>query len=207
MNDVIIIVPTLNEKENILILFNKLNLTNLGFDLLFVDDNSQDGSQEIIKDLAKKNQNINYIFRPKKMGIGSAHKDGFIWSYKKNYKIVVTMDADGTHDPKYIKLLIEQLKNFDIIITSRFLKKDLLENWPLPRIFLTKLRHVAISLLLSIPYDSSGAFRCINRQKVILSDLILAKDDGYSFFWESGLNIFCKNDFLSFVFALSPTIS
>ena len=185
MNDVIIIVPTLNEKKNILILFNKLNLTNLGFDLLFVDDNSQDGSQEIIKDLAKKNQNINYIFRPKKMGIGSAHKDGFIWSYKKNYKIVVTMDADGTHDPKYIKLLIEQLKNFDIIITSRFLKKDLLENWPLPRIFLTKLRHVAISLLLSIPYDSSGAFRCINRQKVILSDLILAKDDGYSFFWES----------------------
>ena len=50
-----------------------------------------------------KNQNINYIFRPKKMGVGSAHKDGFVWAYKKNYKTIITMDADLTHDPKYIK--------------------------------------------------------------------------------------------------------
>ena len=68
MNDVIIIVPTLNEKENIEILINQLFTTNLVFDLLFVDDNSNDGTQEVIKDLVKKKQNINYIFRPKKNG-------------------------------------------------------------------------------------------------------------------------------------------
>ena len=124
MNNVIIIVPTLNEKENIEILINQLVTTNIVFDLLFIDDNSNDGTQEAIKDLVKKKQNINYIFRPKKMGIGSAHKDGFIWSYKKSYKIIITMDADGTHDPKYIKFLIEKLKNFDMITTSRFLEKD-----------------------------------------------------------------------------------
>ena len=56
-------------------------------ELIIVDDNSTDGSREIIKNLAKNNQNINYIFRPKKMGVGSAHKDGFVWAYKKNYKI------------------------------------------------------------------------------------------------------------------------
>ena len=185
MNDIIIIVPTLNEKENIEILFNKLNTTNIRFDLLFIDDNSSDGSQEIIKNLIKKNQNINCIFRPKRMGIGSAHKDGFVWSYKKNYKIIITMDSDGTHDPKYIKFMIEELKNFDMVITSRFLEKNSLKNWPLFRIFLTKLRHLTISLFLSMPYDSSGAFRCINCKKVILSDLILAKNDSYSYFWES----------------------
>ena len=185
MNDVIIIVPTLNEKENIEILINQLVTTNIVFDLLFIDDNSNDGTQELIKDLVKKKQNINYIFRPKKMGIGSAHKDGFIWSYKKNYKIIITMDADGTHDPKYIKFLTEKLKNFDIITTSRFLKKNLLENWPLHRAFLTRARHVLISLLLSISYDASGAFRCINCEKVSLSDLILAKNNGYAYFWES----------------------
>ena len=185
MNDIIIIAPTLNEKKNIEILFNKLNATNIKFDLLFIDDNSSDGSQEIIKTLLKENQNINYIFRPKRMGIGSAHKDGLIWSYKKNYKIIITMDTDGTHDPKYIKFLIEKLKNFDMVITSRFLEKNSLESWPLFRIFLTKLRHLTISLLLSISYDSSGAFRCINCQKIALSDLILAKNDGYSYFWES----------------------
>ena len=185
MNDVIIILPTLNEKENIAILFEKLSKVNISFDLLFIDDNSNDGTQELIKNLVKKNQNINYIFRPRKMGIGSAHKDGLIWSYKKNYEIVVTMDADGTHDCKYIKHLIEKLKNFDIVVTNRFLEKNSLEGWPLFRIFLTKLRHFVISLLLSMPYDSSGAFRCINCQTVALSDLILAKKDGYEYFWES----------------------
>ena len=185
MNDVIIILPTLNEKENIAILFEKLSKVNISFDLLFIDDNSSDGTQELIKDLVKKNQNIDYIFRPRKMGIGSAHKDGLIWSYKKNYKIIITMDSDGTHDPKYIKFMIEELKNFDMVITSRFLEKNSLQDWPLLRIFLTKLRHLTISLLLSMSYDSSGAFRCINCQKITLSDLILAKDDGYSYFWES----------------------
>ena len=185
MNNIIIVIPTLNEKENIKILFNKLTATNLVFDLLFIDDNSSDGSQEIIKDLVKKNQNIDCIFRPKKMGIGSAHKEALVWCYKKNYKTIITMDADGTHDPKYLKFLIKELKNFNIVITSRFLGKNLLEGWPLFRVFLTRLRYVTISLLLSIPYDSSGAFRCINCQKVALSDLILAKDDGYAYFWES----------------------
>ena len=157
MNDIIIIFPTLNEKQNIEILLNKLITINISFDLLFVDDNSSDGSQETIKDLAKNNQNINYIFRPQKMGVGSAHKDGFIWAYQKNYKTIVTMDADGTHDPKYLKLLIEKLKNFDIVITNRFLEKNLL----------------------------SGAFRIIDCKKISLSDLILAKNNGYAYFWES----------------------
>jgi dolichol-phosphate mannosyltransferase len=185
MNNIIIIVPILNEKKNIEILFKKLNTINIGFDLLFIDDNSSDGSREIIKNLVKNNQNINYIFRPKKMGIGSAHKDGFIWAYKKNYKIIITMDVDGTHDSKYIKCLIEELKNSDIVVTNRFLEKNLLENWPLFRIFLTTLRHLTISLLLSMPYDSSGAYRCINRRGVSLSDIILAKNDSYAYFWES----------------------
>ena len=185
MNDIIVIVPTLNEKNNIEDLVTKLNITGISFDLLFVDDNSIDGTQEVIKNMTKKYSNINYIFRPKKMGIGSAHKDGFIWSYKKNYKIIITMDSDGTHDPKYIKFMIEELKNFDMVITSRFLEKNSLQDWPLLRIFLTKLRHLTISLLLSMSYDSSGAFRCIKCQKITLSDLILARNDGYSYFWES----------------------
>jgi dolichol-phosphate mannosyltransferase len=81
--------------------------------------------------------------------------------------------------------LIEKLENCDIVITSRFLKKNSLENWPLQRIFLTRIRHVLIFLLLSISYDASGAFRCINCEKVTLSDLILAKNNSYAYFWES----------------------
>ena len=185
MNDIIIIVPILNEKGNIEILFNKLTAINIRFDLLFIDDNSNDGSLEVIKNLLKKNQNINCIYRPKKMGIGSAHKEALIWSYKKKYKIIITMDADGTHDPKHIKLLIKKLENFDVVTTSRFLDKNSLNEWPFFRVFLTTLRHITISFLLSMPYDSSGAFRCINAQKVALIDLILSKNNNYSYFWES----------------------
>jgi dolichol-phosphate mannosyltransferase len=193
MNNVIIIVPTLNEKKNVEILFNQLVATNIVFDLLFIDDNSEDGTQEVIKDLAKKKQNINYIFRPKKMGVGSAHKDGFIWAYKKHYKTIITMDADGTHDSEYLKPLIEGLENYDIVITNRFLEKNLLINWPLFRIFLTRTRHILISLFLSMSYDASGAFRCINCEKISLSDLILAKNNGYPYFWESIFILHKKN--------------
>jgi dolichol-phosphate mannosyltransferase len=193
MNNVIIIVPTLNEKKNVEILFNQLVATNIVFDLLFIDDNSEDGTQEAIKDLAKKKQNINYIFRPKKMGVGSAHKDGFIWAYKKHYKTIITMDADGTHDSEYLKPLIEGLENYDIVITNRFLEKNLLINWPLFRIFLTRTRHILISLFLSMSYDASGAFRCINCEKISLSDLILAKNNGYPYFWESIFILHKKN--------------
>ena len=185
MNNIIIIVPTLNEKNNIENLVSKLNITKISFDLLFVDDNSIDGTQEVIKNMIKKYPNINYIFRPKKKGIGSAHKEGLMWSFKRNYNTIITMDADGTHDPKYISFMIEKLKNFDIVTTSRFLEKNALEGWPIFRVFLTTLRHITISLLLSIPYDSSGAFRCINCKKISLSDLILAKNNSYSYFWES----------------------
>ena len=185
MNNTIIIIPIINEKENIEILFNKLTETNIEFDLLFIDDNSNDGSQELIINLAKENKNIYYIFRPKKMGIGSAHKDAFKWAYKKKYQLLISIDADGTHDPKYLKLFINKLKNNDIVISNRFMKSNLLKNWPLFRIWLTFLRYLVICLLLSIPYDSSGAFRCIDCKKVSLSDLILAKDNGYSYFWES----------------------
>ena len=187
MRNILVIVPTLNEKNNIIILLKKLKLTKILHDILFIDDNSKDGSQEVIKKIAKKNRNINYIFRPKKLGIGSAHKEGFVWSYKKKYKIIVTMDADGTHDPKYMKFMIQKLQrsNYDVVTTSRFLKKNSLKNWPLFRIILTTLRHIAISFLLFMPYDASGAFRCINCRKVKLKDLILTKQDSYSYFWES----------------------
>jgi len=181
----LVIVPTLNEQRNILVLYNKLKKTNIDFDILFVDDNSDDGSRKIIKKLANKSGKVKYIFRPKKMGVGSAHKDAFVWSYKKKYHILITIDADGTHDPKYIKLFLNNLKNNDIVISNRFMKSGLLQDWPFIRVFLTFLRHITIRLLLSIPYDSSGAFRCINCKKVSLSDLILATDNGYSYFWES----------------------
>ena len=81
----LLIIPTLNERKNITILLKKIKKIDQKLNILFVDDNSTDGTREEILDLKKKNKSINYIFRPKKMGIGSAHKDGLKYAYKKKF--------------------------------------------------------------------------------------------------------------------------
>jgi len=105
------------------------------------------------------------------------------------------MDADGTHDPKYFKRLLYLSDTNHIVITNRFLRKDSMKSWPILRILITKIRHIAVKLLLGMPYDSSGAFRCYNVQNVDINDILKAKDNGYSFFWES-LFIFFKKKYL-----------
>lgn len=181
----LLIIPTLNERENITLLFKKIRKIDTKINILFVDDNSTDGTREEILHLKKRNKSIFYIFRPKKMGIGSAHKDGLKFAYKKKYKIILTMDADGTHNPKYIKKLLKYSLNYDLISTNRFEQKNSLIEWPIQRRLLTRVRYYLINILLNIRYDSSGAYRCYNAKNIKLNDILIAKNDGYSFFWES----------------------
>ena len=179
-----VIVPTLNEKNNIYKLIEKIRKTKIKLDVLFIDDNSNDGTQNEIKSLKRKFKFINYIFRKNKSGIGSAHKDGIKYCYSKKYDLIITMDSDGTHDPKYFNQLIKYSKKFDYILTSRFKKDDLIKDWPLVRKFITYTRHVLVKLFLDMNYDASGAFRCFHTKKVKLRDILEAKNNEYAFFWE-----------------------
>ena len=123
----LLIIPTLNESKNITTLFKKIKKVEQKLNILFVDDNSTDGTREEILTLKKKNKSVYFIFRPKKLGIGSAHKDGLKYAYKKKYKTILTMDADGTHNPKYIKNLLKISTKYDLISTNRF--KQLNKDW------------------------------------------------------------------------------
>ncbi len=189
----LIIIPTLNENKNIKKLFFQIKKLKSNFDILFIDDNSTDGTKQEIINFNKKFNNVKYIFRPKKLGIGSAHKIGLIYGYKKKYKKIITMDADGTHDPKYIKELINLSDEFDLIITNRFINPKSLKDWPLFRKILTSIRFYLINILLNFNYDSSGAYRCYNVKKIKINDILLAKDNSYSFFWESIFHLHKKN--------------
>ena len=182
---ILIIIPTLNEIKNIKILFEQIKRLGIKFDILFIDDNSTDGTQQEIKTLKRKNKNISFYFRPAKLGIGSAHKVGLIYGFKKKYKKILTMDADGTHNPKYIKQMLSHSNRYNLIITNRFLKKNSIRDWPLFRKFLTSFRYYLINVLLGFKFDSSGAYRCYDVNKIKLEHILLAKDDSYSFFWES----------------------
>ncbi len=181
----ILIIPTLNESKNITTLFKKIKKVDKKLNILFVDDNSTDGTKEEILNLKKKNKSVYFIFRPKKLGIGSAHKDGLKYAYKKKYKTILTMDADGTHNPKYIKNLLKFSLKYDLVSTNRFQQKNSLIEWPIQRRFLTKVRYYLINILLNTDFDSSGAYRCYNAKNIKLSDILDAKNNGYSFFWES----------------------
>lgn len=181
----LIIIPTLNERGNISILYNRIIKSYKKAHILFIDDNSEDGSQTEIINLKKKNKKVNFIFRKKKLGIGSAHKLGILTGIKKKFRYILTMDCDGTHHPKYINAMIKHLGSNDVILTNRFLNKNSIEGWDLKRILITKTRYFLVKLLLGSKLDSSGGFRLYDFNKVKIDDILRAKDNGYSFFIES----------------------
>ena len=185
MNKELVIIPTYNESINAKIIYEKIRHKNKKIDILFIDDNSPDKTADVIKSIQIKDNKVYLIVRDRKRGIGSAHKDGFKWAKKNFYRGVVTIDADLSHNPDLIKKMLELVKKNDIIITGRFLRKDTLEEWPIIRRIITHARHYVVKKLFNIPFDTSGAFRCYNFDKVKFEDLISARDDGYSFFWES----------------------
>lgn len=181
----LIVIPTLNEKGNISVLYNKLITKYKKAHILFIDDNSNDGSKNEIINLRKKNKKVSYIFRKKKLGIGSAHKLGILTGIKKKFRYIITMDCDGTHHPKYIKTMFKHLNLNEIILTNRFLNKNSLKEWHLKRILITRIRYFLVRILLGSKLDSSGGFRLYDFNKVKLNDILEAKDNGYFFFIES----------------------
>ena len=181
----ILIIPTYNELRNVPIIYKKIRKYNHNLDILFIDDNSPDKTIDEIKKIQKMDPKVKYILRKKKNGIGSAHKTGIKWVVKNNYKICITMDADLTHDPKFIPRMIKLSKRFHLVQTNRFLDKRSLISWPLYRRILTKLRFILLYLLLGLNCDSSGAFRCYNFNKLNYKLLLFAKNNSYSFFWET----------------------
>ncbi len=186
-------IPTLNEKLNILKIYKKIRKFDKKKDILFLDDNSKDGTIEEVKKIIKKDKKVFLKIRKKKLGIGSAHKDIIKYSYKKKYFLLITMDADGTHDPKYILKMLKRIKNKDVIITNRFYYKNSISSWPVIRRIITYSRHYLINYLLSIKFDTSGAYRIYKLKKIKIKDLLSAKHNGYSFFWESIYVLLKKN--------------
>lgn len=183
---ILAVVPTLNEKNNIENLFFKLNKLKK-ITTLFIDDNSTDGTREIIIKLSKKYKNLKYIFRPKRLGIGSAHKCGFKWAKKNKFNFCVTLDADMTHNPNLINKMVylAKNKNCQIISTTRFKLKSSLKSWPFFRIVITKVRYYLVKFLLKTKFDSSGGFRLYNLNKIKIHDLFISKNNSYFYLIES----------------------
>lgn len=185
MNKTLIFIPTYNEINNIESILKQILALNLDVDILFLDDNSPDGTGQLLDALAKTNNCISIIHRKGKLGIGSAHIDGINWAYEKGYDKLITMDCDFTHSPDYIKEFIANADDNDIVIGSRFIQEESLISWNIYRRFLTNLGHLLTTTILSMPYDATGAYRLYRLDRISKDFLEMIDSIGYSFFFES----------------------
>lgn len=182
---VLIFVPTYNERENIGRLHDELQAMKIDCHFLFMDDNSPDGTGQLMDEIASKHPNVHVVHRASKLGIGSAHREGIMWAYAHGYKTLITMDCDFTHPPEYIPQLLAASAEHDIVVTSRYLQKGSLADWNLFRKALTKLGHFLTCHLLRMKYDATNAFRLYRLDRIPNYFLDLVSSNSYSFFFES----------------------
>lgn len=181
----LLFVPTYNEKDNVPLLCNELAKLNIPMDILFIDDSSPDGTGKILEEIAAKNPHITVLHRESKQGIGSAHQSGIKWAYEHGYDVLLSMDADFTHRPEYLKKLLAQAETSDVVVGSRYMSANSLPGWNIVRRMLTCTGHALTSLLLHMPYDATGAFRLYRIDRIPHSAFQLVESRGYSFFFES----------------------
>jgi len=190
---VLVIVPTYNEAENIAALIREVRNLDIDPEILIIDDNSPDGTANIVKTIMERDPKVHLIERPKKMGLGSAYITGFKWALDRNFDVVVEMDADFSHDPKDIKRLVENLENCDAVIGSRYVKGVSVVNWPISRLLLSYFANLYARVITGVKIrDLTSGFKAIKTEYLRVIDLDGIKSDGYAFQIELHFNLWFK---------------
>ena len=179
---ILVFTATYNESECIEELIKAIKTLEPELDLLIIDDNSPDNTADKIINLQKTFKKLFLIKRNGKLGLDSAHKEGYQYALKNNYDYLITMDADFSHDPNEIKNFIQNLEEFPFVIGSRYMKggKNLMEK---KRSFLSKYGNLLIKFFLKINCNEyTTSYRGFNLKKLTNFNLDLVKTKGYSFF-------------------------
>ena len=180
----IVITPTYNEKSNIAEIIEKLfSLKINSLEVLVVDDNSPDGTAEVVRKLAQKYP-VNLIVRSEKRGLGTAYTAAFknILSQSGSSDVVIQMDADLSHDPAVIPVFLNQIKNCDVVLGSRYIKGGGVKNWNFFRRIVSRWSNVYARVILGLPYrDLTGGFKCWKREVLEKIDLDSLSSVGYNF--------------------------
>ncbi|MCK4641341.1 MAG: polyprenol monophosphomannose synthase [Candidatus Marinimicrobia bacterium] len=196
--ETVVIVPTYNEKDNIATVIDKLTALNLDLHILVIDDNSPDGTGDIVKNLQKKNEHIFIIERSGKLGLGTAYIRGFHWALERGYKYILEMDADLSHNPNDVPRLIKTCKKgADLTIGSRYSEGVNVINWPIKRLLLSYGANKYTRIVTRMPVkDATAGFKCFHRDVLEAIDLSKVKSSGYSFqiemnfrAWKKGFKI------------------
>lgn len=179
----LVISPTYNEVENIDRLIQKLLETEV--DILFVDDASEDGTGEKIKEWSKKSDRIHLIERPVKLGLGTAYVSGFKWALERDYQYIFEMDADLSHDPAEIPRFLKKCEEgYDLVIGSRYTHGTIsVVGWDFRRLLLSKFANKYATVILGLNFltDVTSGYRCYRRSVLEKIELESIKSNGYAF--------------------------
>ena len=178
----LIIVPTYNERDNIGGLLDQLLALPFGLEVLVVDDNSPDGTGDLVAERQKADPRIHLLRRAGKLGLGSAYVAGFRYALAQGAQYVFEMDADFSHDPVAIGDFLKAVENADLVLGSRYLHGVTVVNWPLSRLILSFSANLYTRIITGMPVvDATGGFKCFRRRALQGIRLDRVRTEGYGF--------------------------
>lgn len=195
MRRILVIIPTFNESENIAKIIPEVlahSDENNEFNVLVVDDNSPDGTAEIVKGM--NNKNVFIIEREGKLGLGTAYVRGFNYAIENKFDLVFEMDADFSHDPKYLpEFLVKIDEGNDMVVGSRYINGVSVLNWPMGRLILSYVANIYTRLVTGLKVkDTTAGFACYKVSSLSQIDLDKVRSNGYSFQIEMKFKMYKK---------------
>lgn len=179
----LIITPTYNERANVATLIERVLAKDARLEILIVDDNSPDGTGDVVATIVAANPRVHLMRRPGKMGLGTAYRDGFRWALERDYELIFEMDADFSHDPDHLPQFLKAAETADFVLGSRYLNgKVTVVNWPMSRLILSYGANIYARLVTGLKlWDATGGFKCFHRRVLQAIDLNDVRSNGYAF--------------------------
>jgi dolichol-phosphate mannosyltransferase len=179
---VLVVVPTYNERVNVPLIVPAILGQDPRIDVLVVDDSSPDGTGELADQLAAENPRVHVLHRSQKEGLGKAYIAGFRWALDHGYDLIFEMDADFSHDPRFLPAFLDAVQDADLVIGSRYKTGVNVINWPISRLLLSLGANQYARLVTGLPLaDSTGGFKCFRRRVLEAIPLERVRSNGYAF--------------------------
>jgi dolichol-phosphate mannosyltransferase len=178
----LVVIPTYNEAVNLPVIVPQILEQDPRLEVLVVDDNSPDGTGQLADEMAAADARVHVLHRPGKGGLGKAYLAGFRWALERDYELIFEMDADFSHDPKFLRDFLRAAENADLVIGSRYKTGVNVINWPISRLLLSLGANQYARWITGLPIvDSTGGFKCFRRRVLESIDFERVRSNGYSF--------------------------
>ncbi len=178
----LVVVPTYNECDNLPQIVPAILAVDPRLDILIVDDGSPDGTGGLAEAMALAEPRVHVLHRASKQGLGRAYLAGFGWALERDYAMMIEMDADFSHDPKYLLGLLEKIEGADLVLGSRYATGVNVINWPMSRLLLSWFANKYVRWVTGLPLtDATGGFKCFRREVLQAIPLQQVRSNGYAF--------------------------